>query len=55
MWNFKENKTLVGMAFIDAETYVHKALALKTFILIADVNKSVQLLRYQVMGGAVVM
>lgn len=47
MWHFKE-KVLVGVAFIDTETYIHRALALKNFILIADVNRSVQLLRYQV-------
>lgn len=48
MWRFKENKDLVGVAFIDTETCIHRALAIKNFILIADVNRSVQLLRYQV-------
>ena len=48
MWHFKDNKDLVGVAFIDTEIYVHTAHALKNFILIGDVTRSVQLLRYQV-------
>lgn len=47
MWHFKDNKDLVGVAFIDTEIYVHTAHALKNFILIGDVTRSVQLLRYQ--------
>ena len=41
----------MGVAFIDTETYIHKAVALKNFILIADIQRSVLLLRYQVMRG----
>ena len=48
MWHFKDNKDLVGVAFIDAEIYVHSAFCIKNFILIADITRSVQLLRYQV-------
>jgi len=48
MWHFKDNKDLVGVAFIDTEVYIHHATAIKNFILIADIAKSVQLLRYQV-------
>ncbi len=48
MWRFKDNKSLLGMAFIDTETYIHKAVALKNFILIADISRSVQLLCYKV-------
>ena len=51
MWHFKDNKDLVGVAFIDTEIYVHTAHALKNFILIGDVTRSVQLLRYQVCAG----
>lgn len=47
MWHFKDNKDLVGVAFIDTEIYVHTAHALKNFILIGDITRSVQLLRYQ--------
>lgn len=42
----------MGMAFIDTETYIHKALAIKNFILVADINRSVQLLCYKVHVGA---
>ena len=60
MWNFKDNKDLVGVAFIDGETYIHRAIALKTFVIVADVSRSIQVLRYKVgnriwvgpMGGA---
>ena len=48
LWRFKDNKSLMGMAFIDTETYIHKARAIKNFILIADINRSVQLLCYKV-------
>jgi len=48
MWNFKDNKDLVGVAFIDGETYIHRAIALKTFVIVADVNRSIQVLRYKV-------
>lgn len=48
MWRFQDNKMLVGVAFIDTETYIHRAVALKNFILIADINRSILLLRYQV-------
>ena len=48
MWNFKDNKDLVGVAFIDAEIYVHAASALKNFVLTGDITHSIQLLRYQV-------
>ncbi len=48
MWNFKDNKDLVGVAFIDAEIYVHTASAVKNFVLTGDITHSIQLLRYQV-------
>jgi cleavage and polyadenylation specificity factor subunit 1 len=48
MWNFKENKDLIGVAFIDTEIYIHRAVCVKNFILIADISRSIQLLRYQV-------
>ena len=51
MWHFKDNKDLVGVAFIDTEVYIHHATAIKNFILIADIAKSVQLLRYQVQSA----
>ena len=50
MWNFKDNKDLVGVAFIDGETYIHRAIALKNFVVISDINRSIQILRYKVRG-----
>lgn len=47
MWNFKDTKELIGVAFIDAELYIHSAISLKNFILVADITKSVQLLQYR--------
>ena len=49
IWQFKDKKELLGIAFIDAEVHMHSAKALKNFILIADIHRSVQLLRYQVL------
>ena len=49
MWNFKDNKDLVGVAFIDTEIYSHRAVSLKNFIVIGDIHHSVQLLKYKVM------
>lgn len=48
MWKFKESKDLIGVAFIDTEIYIHRAVCIKNFILIADISRSIQLLRYQV-------
>ncbi|XP_041971473.1 cleavage and polyadenylation specificity factor subunit 1 [Aricia agestis] len=46
IWQLKDND-LVGVAFIDTQIYVHRMLAVKNLILVADVYKSVSLLRYQ--------
>ncbi|XP_053620009.1 cleavage and polyadenylation specificity factor subunit 1 [Plodia interpunctella] len=46
IWQLKD-KELVGVAFIDTQIYVHRVLAVKTLLLVADVYKSVSLLRYQ--------
>ena len=48
MWQFKGSKDLVGVAFIDTDLYIHRAQSLKNFIVIADIQHSIQLLRYQV-------
>ena len=48
MWNFKDNKDLVGVAFIDTDIYSHKAVSLKNFVVIGDVHHSIQLLKYKV-------
>ncbi|XP_060807779.1 cleavage and polyadenylation specificity factor subunit 1 [Amyelois transitella] len=46
IWQLKDND-LVGVAFIDTQIYVHRMLAVKNLVLVADVYKSVSLLRYQ--------
>ena len=46
MWQFKDNKDLLAVAFIDAETYIHTAQSIKGFILTGDVTRSIQLLHY---------
>ncbi|XP_061384693.1 cleavage and polyadenylation specificity factor subunit 1 [Danaus plexippus] len=46
LWQLKDND-LVGVAFIDTQIYVHRMLAVKNLILVADVYKSISLLRYQ--------
>lgn len=46
IWNLKEDD-LIGVAFIDTQIYIHSALSIKNLILVADVYKSISLLRYQ--------
>jgi cleavage and polyadenylation specificity factor subunit 1 len=47
VWDFKGGKDLIGIAFIDTQLYIHTAVSLKNFVLVADIMKSVSLLRYQ--------
>ena len=53
MWNFKDNKDLVGVAFIDTAIYSHRAVSLKNFIVIGDIHHSIQLLQYKVIHQSV--
>ncbi|RWS28719.1 Cleavage and polyadenylation specificity factor subunit 1-like protein [Leptotrombidium deliense] len=46
IWQLKESQ-LVGVAFIDTQIYIHAAVSVKNLILIADIYKSISLLRYQ--------
>lgn len=46
IWQLKDND-LVGVAFIDTQIYIHTAISLKNLIIVADVLKSISLLRYQ--------
>lgn len=46
IWEFKNNE-LIGKAFIDCSFYIHKMITLKNFILIADLHKSISLIRFQ--------
>eukprot|EP00118_Oscarella_pearsei_P015222 m.136215 g.136215 ORF g.136215 m.136215 type:complete len:1413 (+) comp38172_c1_seq126:32-4270(+) len=47
VWKFKGNNDIVGLAFIDTQLCIHTAVTLKNFVLIADITKSLSLLRYQ--------
>jgi len=46
IWQLKDND-LVGVAFIDTQIYIHQILSIKNLILVADVFKSISLLRFQ--------
>lgn len=46
IWQLKDND-LVGVAFIDTQIYTHQILAIKSLLLVADVYKSISLLRFQ--------
>lgn len=46
LWQLQDND-LIGVAFIDTNIYVHQIISIKSLILIADVYKSVSILRFQ--------
>ncbi|KAJ8922195.1 hypothetical protein NQ315_004132 [Exocentrus adspersus] len=46
IWQLKDND-LIGVAFIDTQIYTHQILTIKSLLLIADVYKSIALLRFQ--------
>jgi cleavage and polyadenylation specificity factor subunit 1 len=46
IWQLKDDD-LVGIAFIDTNIFVHQLLSIKSLILVADVYKSISLLRFQ--------
>lgn len=46
IWQLKDND-LIGVAFIDTQIYIHQIISIKSLILIADVYKSISLLRFQ--------
>lgn len=48
MWNFKDNKDIIGVAFIDSKLYIHSVASIRNFILVADVLQSVTLMQYRV-------
>lgn len=37
----------MGKAFIDTGFYIHKMVVLKNFVLIADIHKSISLIKFQ--------
>nr|CAH7722934.1 unnamed protein product [Callosobruchus chinensis] len=46
IWQLKDND-IIGVAFIDTQIYTHQILTIKSLLLIADVYKSIALLRFQ--------
>lgn len=42
-----KDNDLVGIAFIDTQVYIHQMFCLNSMILVADVYKSISLLRFQ--------
>jgi cleavage and polyadenylation specificity factor subunit 1 len=48
IYSFEDNESLVGVAFIDVQTYVTSMVAIKNFILLGDAQKSIWFLGYQV-------
>lgn len=46
IWEYKNNE-LLGKAFIDTHFFIHKMVTLKNFVLIADLHKSISLIRFQ--------
>lgn len=46
MWELKDND-LIGVAFIDTDIYVLEMISIKSLILVADMYKSVSLIRFQ--------
>lgn len=46
LWQLKDDD-LIGVAFIDTHIYVHEMCSIKSLILVADVYKSISLLRFQ--------
>lgn len=46
LWQLKDDD-LIGVAFIDTNIYVHQIISVKSLILIADVYKSISLIRFQ--------
>ena len=46
IFQFK-NRDLLGVAFIDSQIYIHSLCTMKSFILVGDVMKSIDLLQFQ--------
>lgn len=47
LWQLKDND-LNGVAFIDTNIFVHQITTIKSLLLVADMYKSISLLRFQV-------
>ncbi|KAG2182258.1 hypothetical protein INT43_007185 [Umbelopsis isabellina] len=55
IYSFEDNESLVGVAFIDVQTYVTSMVSIKNFILLGDAQKSIWFLGYQVEPAKLVM
>ncbi|GAB5591624.1 mRNA cleavage and polyadenylation factor subunit [Umbelopsis nana] len=55
IYSFEDNESLVGVAFIDVQTYVTSMVAIKNFILLGDAQKSIWFLGYQVEPAKLIM
>lgn len=47
LWQLKDND-LNGVAFIDTNIFVHEIVSIKSLLLVADMYKSISILRFQV-------
>lgn len=47
VWRLDDNNSLRGVAFVDTQIYTHHAFNFKEFAVIADIQKSITLLRYK--------
>ncbi|KAM3586172.1 mRNA cleavage and polyadenylation factor subunit [Umbelopsis sp. WA50703] len=55
IYSFEDNESLVGVAFIDVQTYVTSMVSIKNFILLGDAQKSIWFLGYQVEPAKLIM
>ncbi|CAK8674598.1 unnamed protein product [Clavelina lepadiformis] len=47
IWKFDDNQSLKGLAFVDTNVYIHHAFSFRSFAVVADIQRSISLLRYQ--------
>ena len=47
VYELKDNE-LCGASFIDSQIYIHQMVSIKNLVLVADIQMSVSVLRYQV-------
>lgn len=50
LWQLKDND-LNGVAFIDTNIFVHEIVSIKSLLLVADMYKSISILRFQVISS----
>ncbi|XP_065913707.1 cleavage and polyadenylation specificity factor subunit 1-like [Dysidea avara] len=47
LWTFRDNKDIVGVAFIDTKLYIHSVACIRNFILVADLHQGAMLMQYR--------